>query len=94
MNGHTATVVALLKRRAYIYARDKVSSSRDDVVMLCTYPLGKGMRTVCAMCCTIDSQIIWVHHVMYPMSDDVVWPYCTSPLINEWPHSYCGSSTG
>ena len=59
-----------------------------------SHPLGKCMRTVCVMCCAIDSQIIWVHHVMHVISDDVGWPYCTSPLINEWSHSYSGSSTG
>ena len=52
------------------------------------------MRTVCAMCCAIDCQIIWVHHVIQLMSDDVGWPYCTSPLIKEWAHSYSGTSAG
>ena len=54
--------------------------------MLCTYPLGKCMRTVCAMCCAIDSQIIWVHHVIHPMSDDVGWSYCTSP--DQYKHAH------
>ena len=40
----------------------------------------------------INELILYLVHCLMP--DFIGWPYCTSLLINEWPHSYSGSSTG